>query len=201
MNKGTANLWVQINRARPSACPLTDPKRWEDQNMKNSEPNRKTEILLFTLLMATLIPLELLCACLAYETLGEISSGIYFFGVGFFNLIFIIIAIRSRMWAAIGAILFGLAIVPYQGLLTHRLLLLKDETARIVSYIYETKKETGEYPLDLSQFRFNHPHIRKYIQSYEIGDQYGGFMLTYRVGTESTSHWYSPKDDWSYYPD
>ncbi len=36
---------------------------------------------------------------------------------------------------------------------------------------------------------------------YRIDPSYGGFMLSWYVGTPDTSHWYSPKTGWGYYPD
>ena len=54
---------------------------------------RRPTTQLFALLMLVLVPLELACAYLAYETIGEIVSHLYFFTVGI-NLIFTLVAIR-----------------------------------------------------------------------------------------------------------
>ena len=61
----------------------------------------------FALLMLVLVPLELVCAYLAYETIGEISSMLTYFAVGL-NLIFIVVALRYPRAAAVGAVLLGM---------------------------------------------------------------------------------------------
>ena len=164
--------------------------------------NKKTELLLFVLLMGILVPLEVLCAYLAYETIGEIVSSLYFIGLAI-NLVFIVMAIRYRAVAALGAVVLGLAIIPYQLVLGHRLLRAQAEAASIVAYVYEYKLDAGEYPSDLSDYVFEDPAIEGYIQQYWVDDSpdWGGFVLSYRVGTESTSHTYSPQHGWGYYPD
>jgi len=163
---------------------------------------KKTEVLLFALIMATLIPLELLCAYLAYETIGEIVSMLYFFAVAI-NLLFILVAIRYRAVAALGAVALGLAIIPYQLVLGHRLLRVQAEAASIVAYVYEERLQSGEYPSDLSEYVFRDPAMERYVQAYRVDDSqdWDGFFLSYRVGTESTSHSYSPRHGWGYYPD
>lgn len=164
--------------------------------------NKKTELLLFVLLMGILVPLEVLCAYLAYETIGEIVSALYFIVLAI-NLVFIVVAIRYRAAAALGAVVLGLAIIPYQLVLGYRLLRVQAEAASIVAYVYEYKLDTGEYPSDLTDYVFEDPATREYVQDYWADDSpdWGGFRLSYRIGTESTSHTYSPQNGWGYYPD
>ena len=161
---------------------------------------KKTETLLFALLMLILIPLEIICAYLAYETIGEIVSIVYFLAVGIY-LVFIVISVRYRTVAALGAMVLAFAIIPYQLILGQRLIKVQAEAARIVSYLYEQRLGIGEYPADLSSYEFHDPEMEKYVQNYRVDETRGGFILAYRVGTENTSHTYSPKDGWSYYPD
>ena len=153
------------------------------------------------LLLLLLVPVELLCAQAAFETLGEIDSGLYWVVTIGGNCAVILVAIRSRTVAATLAVLLGLAIIPYQIVLMHRHARVQAEASRIVAYAYETKANTGRYPMDLSEYSYQHPETSKFIQGYYTGPQQGGFQVVYRVGTKSTSHRYSPKDGWSYYPD
>lgn len=162
---------------------------------------KKNDTILFLLLMAILVPLELLCAALAYHTLGEITSGIYFFLVVGLNLVCVAVAFYSRLAGALLAVLLGLAIIPYQLLLGHRFIKLQHESARIVAYVYEHKLQTGDYPADLSRYEFEDPSLQAYIQTYRRDEERGGFALNYRVGTQNTSHSYSPRHGWGYYPD
>jgi hypothetical protein len=154
----------------------------------------------FALLMLVLVPVELACAYLAYETIGEISSMLYYFAVGL-NLVFIVVAIRFPRAAAVGAVLLGLAIVPYQLVLGDRLIRVQAEAAQIVGHVYEERLRTGQYPADLGAYEPLDPRMKAFIQRYERKDTVGGFLLAYRVGTETTSHTYTPDGGWSYYPD
>ncbi|MFC1805706.1 hypothetical protein ACFL09_01840 [Planctomycetota bacterium] len=159
------------------------------------------ESALLGLLLLLLVPVELLCAQAAFETIGEISRGLYWVLAIAGNCVVILTAVRSRAVAGTLALLLGLAIIPYEIVLMHRHARVQTEAARIVAYAYETKLDTGEYPTDLSGYVYEHPETSRFIQGYHAGSQHGGFQVVYRVGTESTSHWYSPKDGWSYYPD
>ena len=161
---------------------------------------RKSERWLFGMLMVVLVPLEIGCAYLAFETLGEVTSALYLMATGI-NLIFIILAIRHPTAAAVAALILGLLIIPYQAVLGDRLVRVQSEAARIVGYAYEQRLETGVFPADLSEYEFHDPAMRPYIQSYRRDGSAGEFTLVFRVGTESTSHRYTPEYGWSYYPD
>ena len=154
----------------------------------------------FALLLLVLVPLELVCAYLAYETIGEISSMLTYFAAGL-NLILIVVALRYPRAAAAGAVLLGLAIVPYQLVLGDRLIRVQAEAAQIVGHVYEERLRTGQFPADLGAYTPLDPPTMAYIQRYERNGAVGGFFLAYRVGTESTSHSYTPDGGWSYYPD
>jgi hypothetical protein len=161
---------------------------------------RRSETALFISLMAALVPMEILCARAAHETLGEVTSALYFMAVGL-NLPFLLLAIRSRAIAALGATVLAVSIIPYQLVLTDRLFRVQAEAARIVSYVYEQRLIRGDYPVDLSDYAFHDPGMAAFIQEYRRDEASGGFYLAYRVGTESTSHTYTPKGGWGYYPD
>ncbi len=161
----------------------------------------RTEILLFALLMGVLIPLELLCALLAYETLGEITSYIYFMGIVGLNSLFIILAFRYRAAAALSAVLLALLIIPYQVILGQRLLRVQAEATHIVAFVFEQKVQSGAFPSDLSSYAFHDAEMKAYIKSYQLDEVREQFTVFYRVGTESTSHWYSSQNGWGYYPD
>ena len=161
---------------------------------------RKPTTQLSVLLMLVLVPIELACAYLAYETIGEIVSGLYFIAV-IINLVFIVVAIRFPRAAALGAVALALAIIPFQLVLGRRLLRVQTEASQIVAYVYEQRLATGEYPADLADYEYRDPTTRKYIQRYAADESVGDFRLAFRVGTKNTSHTYSPDVGWSYYPD
>ena len=103
--------------------------------------------------------------------------------------------------AALGAVTLALAIIPLQLMLGHRVLRVQAEASRIVAHVYEQRLATGEYPVDLADYEYRDPTTRKYVQLYAADESAGGFLLAFRVGTENTSHTYSPDVGWSYYPD
>jgi hypothetical protein len=138
---------------------------------------RKTESLLFILLMIILTPIEILCASLAYETIGEVVSRLYIVATVGVNLIFILLSLRSRIAAALGAVVLALLIIPYQVMLADRLVRVQAEAARIVAYAYEYRLETGDYPGDLSSYVFT---------DFEMGHL---FKSTNRIKARAGSDW------------
>ena len=158
------------------------------------------EVFFFVVLVGILVPLELFCAYLAFETIGEVTSTLYFLAIGL-NLLFIVLAIRFRTLAALGVILLALAIIPYQLLLGHRLVRVQAEASRLVTYAYEERVDSGEFPRDLANYEFHDPEMEEYFQTYRVEEDGSEFSLFYRVGTENTSHHYMSESGWGYYPD
>ena len=155
---------------------------------------------LFVLLMLVLLPLEIACAFLAYDTIGEVTSTLHFLAVGL-NLVFVVVAARHPRAAALGSLALALAIVPHQLTLGDRLIRVQGEASRIVAYAYEERLATGAFPTDLAAYEYHDPATQEYIQRYAADEAAGGFFLAYRVGTENTSHTYTPENGWGYYPD
>jgi hypothetical protein len=166
------------------------------------EPNHgdRKEMLFFGLLVCILVPLEIACAYLAYETIGEVTNTLYFFAVGL-NLLFVIVAFRYRTIATLGVVLLALAIIPYQMVLGNRLMRIQSEASRIVTYAYEHRLDSGHYPRSLVNYEFNDADMAQFIQRYDVDPDGSEFSLFYRVGTETTSHSYSSELGWGYYPD
>jgi hypothetical protein len=162
--------------------------------------NNRLEVSLFILLVGILITLEVFCARLAFETLGEVTSLMYYMALSL-NLIFVLLALRNRTLAILGIIILALAIIPYQLFLGNRLLRTQAEASRIVTYVYEEKITTGDYPPTLANYKFQDPNVERFIQSYQVKADSSGFSLFYRVGTENTSHSYISQVGWGYYPD
>lgn len=162
----------------------------------------KLLIALLAVLIFVLALLEAASVYVAYHTLGEIPSLMYGLIVVAGNLGVLLLAWRSRRAAVVAALLLALAVVPYQVVLTVRLFRVQAEAARIVSHAYEERLRIGAYPADLTGYAFHDAAMRPFIQGYERNEtDCGGFCLFYRVGTESTSHSYSPRNGWGYYPD
>jgi hypothetical protein len=151
------------------------------------------------------VGLELYAAHLAYDTIGEISSGGLVLLVSF-NIPAAILLACGYRWVPLGLIV-GLAmfIVPEQLRLLHKWNRCEEEARSVIAYLESSKKRSGAYPDDLSGYRFLHPEL--------IGDFHYGkdlryssnevlpYRIRYHIGTETTSHDYSPTRGWFYYPD
>ncbi|MGI5836543.1 MAG: hypothetical protein ACOX87_08645 [Chloroflexota bacterium] len=155
----------------------------------------------FAALLVTAVGAELAAAWLAYYTIGEIVSGMLFIALGLNVVPIALYALRRPVTAVLAALVLFAAIVPYQAVLGHRLLALNDEAGRVVAYLYETRFRTGEYPHDLTGYTFRDAGLQPYFQEYRRDAESGGFRLNWYVGTPSTSHSYTPRDGWGYYPD
>ncbi len=160
----------------------------------------RSEVILFMLLAAILIALEVISAILAYETVGAITSYLYFVAIAL-NIVLLVVSVRSRLVAALGMSVLALALVPYQFMLAQRMTRVQAEAARIVAYAYETKLSNGEFPIGFADYVPHDPDAQKFIQEFRRDPSQGGFVLCYQIGTESTSHCYSPRSGWTYYPD
>ena len=160
----------------------------------------KTKWILFMLLMIVLILVEIACARLAYETLGEIMSSIYAVAVAL-NLVPLLLFFRHRAAAVLIALALALIIIPYQLILVDRWQRAQAEADRILVYANEQRSLAGRYPNDLIGYSFQDREMQTYLNEYLLDDTRGGFVLSYWVGTPTTSHTYSPATGWTYYPD
>lgn len=164
------------------------------------QKNLFNTIALFTATFSLLL-LEIFCAQLAFETLNEITSGLYFFIVSMNILPVILLVLNKHKQVALGIIvLLGIMIVPYQLYLGNKLNMLKEEAANITAYIYEHKINQGSYPKNLNGYIFNFPNLKEHFR-YTLESE-KKFIIDYYVGTETTSHFYNSEiKKWKYYPD
>lgn len=160
----------------------------------------KAETLLFALLMSLLILLEAACAWLAYFTLGEVLSSFYLVPISL-NLFFVLLFFRRRRIAVIGVIVLALLLVPVQVVLGIEVARVQAEAARIVTYIYGYRDQTGHYPANLSDYVFHDPEVRSHFGAYQRDSAPAGFVLYYWAGSATNSYWYSSHTGWGYYPD
>ncbi len=70
-----------------------------------------------------------------------------------------------------------------------------------MTFAYEERIHTGRFPVSLAGYEYEDPEMDEYIQRYQTEDGGDEFSLFYRVGTENTSHSYTSRSGWSYYPD
>ena len=158
----------------------------------------------FLVLLAVLATLEGLCAMVAYETLGEVTSAMLMVAVLGNLLPVLLFALRVRAAAVIVALLIALAIVPYQVVLANRLRELEQESSEIVSWIDLQRLETGRFPANLASYHFRRPWLKEHFTEYLMPDGQG-FNLSFYVGNRGTSHSFGATADkaggWGYYAD
>lgn len=154
-----------------------------------------------------LIFIELICARLAYFTLGEINEILFLFLILFQGIVMAAYLLGKRMRPiAWGIASIALLIIPYQLMLTTRWFLIQRDITEIIGYIYEQRLETGEYPADLSAYP-NQDMLQSYVRytrydegNDEVNQTY--FIVSHYIGTETTQHWYDSRtQSWEYYPD
>ncbi|PIR03970.1 MAG: hypothetical protein COV59_02185 [Candidatus Magasanikbacteria bacterium CG11_big_fil_rev_8_21_14_0_20_39_34] len=149
----------------------------------------------------SVVTIEIFCAKLAFETLAEITSGLYFFVIAINIVPIVLILFNKQKHVAMGIIaVIGFIIIPYQLYLGNKLINIKEEAANITAYVYAQKVDNGMYPKDISGYTFTFPELKKnFNYNQESLEQ---FTLYYYVGNEGTSHFYnSDTKKWGYYPD
>jgi len=152
------------------------------------------------LLFVCVVPIEVLCALLAYETLGEIDSAFYFMTIAL-NIPFFILAWKKPFAGAIACVALAGLIIPYQAYLGKRMIDVQAEATHMVAYVYSVKAETGEFPSNLIGYSYANSNTSRFFQRYNRFRGKARFAITYRIGKEGTSHWYDSKTGWGYYPD
>jgi hypothetical protein len=156
-------------------------------------------ILRFVLCASPLVAAEAACAHLAYYTIGDVTSGLYWMTVLFGNLIIFPIAFASRRMATVALLLLALLIIPYQCFLGIRWWRVDREARRIVDYVVATHAASGQYPRDLRGYEFRDGGTADFFHYYVGGASPA--MLGYHIATRDTSHWWTPDFGWQYCDD
>ncbi len=191
-----------VSRRCPECGHPFDPANPETFARSGRQPIQRKWAHRSLILAAILLPIELVCVGIAYETIGEVLQGaliLMFLGgnlIGFLLLLF-----RLPRAAMVWLLFFALLIIPHQSWLGLRLAMLRYEAGQLVAYLEQTKKATGEYPPDLSGYTFRFPSLDDHFHHYAPSSTQGGFEVRWHVNTRGIAHWYSPRDGWSYYPD
>jgi hypothetical protein len=106
--------------------------------------------------------------------------------------------LAALLLAALTAPIWGSQIV-----LVSRLKLLHAEVGAIVEYAEAEKLRCGDYPLDLSEYRFRHPSLAHRIE-YCVPHESPGphYLVVFKLFEgDMTTREYSPIQGWYYYPD
>jgi len=136
------------------------------------------------LLAGLLVPLDLLCALLSYETIAEVHMHLLLF-----------VAVVGNLLAC------ALLIIPHQLALGIQYLMITHEAKQIVEYVDQSIVSDGKPPADLSAYSYRFPSVRDHFIAYTLDKKNGGYRLSWYIGNRGASHWYSPNEGRRYYPD
>ncbi|MEZ5976485.1 MAG: hypothetical protein R3E96_17075 [Planctomycetota bacterium] len=150
------------------------------------------------LAVAGLLALEAWCAHMAWYTLGEVMSGLYWMALLIGNLLAAVQLLYSRRFAVQIALFLGLAIVPWQLWLVYQHQRLRG--GRHGRLDLRAGAQYRGFPGDLHDYKPLHPGLAPHFYLTDSAE-HGGFYLDWYVGARTTKYWYSPADGWRYYPD
>jgi len=160
-----------------------------------------TYIFPFIILTIAVMPIELACAHLSYYTIGVIYSGSLYVIVLLFNIFFFLVATTRPTIGVTLVFTLALFIIPYHLFLGNRLIRVQAEAARIVTYAYEQKLKTGEFPTDFSDYKYEDSAMKKFIIIDFDNNSDEALRVSYWVGNKNASYWFSSKTGWNYRPD
>lgn len=156
----------------------------------------------FGLILVGLLALDCAAAGFAFHTISAVVSGFYFLLIALVHVALLGVALMSRRSALIGAIAIAVLVIPFQLFLGVRWWRVHGEAERIIAYAENHRRETGAYPISLTDYSYRDGYTKSFVQDYGLSRRsLSDYHLSYRIGTPSTSHTYSPRTGWSYYAD
>lgn len=177
--------------------PSNDASMRRDDSGKRS--GARLALFSFVMLLAIVVPVEIVSTLLLYATRGSIVSGAV--GVALLlNIGAIFLYAIGRPAAAITlASVLSFGIIGFAVWDGYGLLRVQQEAVRALSYVYETRVRTGELPADLQGYRWQSPDLAGNIHYTQ--QPAGAFTVVYSVSGSSSNYWYSSSDGWHYYDD
>jgi hypothetical protein len=128
---------------------------------------RITHLFVATLAVALLVTTSMACKSV-YETHGELASYFYPGVLGLLGIVVLFCLPFQRLRLPALATIFVIygAFCFRQSILVQRLRDLKVEVIRINSFVEQYKVENGQYPKDLSGYKFERPDLTQFIAYY-----------------------------------
>jgi hypothetical protein len=151
--------------------------------------------------------LLLFSAAAAWNIDGEVASALYWAIIAPVGLVPPLLCAIGRFRASIAVCLaLGGVTLPFWGPYIPyavRLKLLHEEVAAIAEYADSTRRDTGEYPLDLAAYTFHRASLAHRIEYYVPEESPGEhYLLIFKLyDGDTTTREYSPTKGWYYYPD
>jgi len=153
--------------------------------------------------------LSVICLQSNYEIDAHLSI---FLGMvlipGWFIVLLCAFSRRLRLPSILILLLGCCLFLQWRAVQIDRLTRLKHEIPQVVAYIEQFKTDHGDYPHDLSGYKFLHPDLREYVNyvSHQSpGSEwapYGAYHIKYHpTHAEGIGHWYSPPTGYWYEDD
>jgi hypothetical protein len=171
------------------------------------KPPGPRDVATFLGVASVAMALMIYAAHLAYYTIGLIEEMAYWFAILVPGVSFVILGLfaKTRRLGYVWLLTLAALLVPYQIVLGARWYRLDAEARAIISYLKAYHAKHGAYPADLSGFTSQRPELgREFIYSTSPngpGIPSPAFYLGYSIGSETTTHDYTPERGWFYYPD
>jgi hypothetical protein len=156
--------------------------------------------ILFGVSGTLILPAEFYCLSSALETQGEVMQALLKMLL-WANVLWVGLCWWFPQAALAGLLAIGLLIIPYQVALLDRLTRLNTEMMGLVDSRLRLRAEGKPIPLDLDDYKFSDPRLRRYVYSYEVEDDGRDFSLHYFLVQPGITHSYHSKTGWFYYPD
>jgi hypothetical protein len=96
--------------------------------------------------------------------------------------------------------LIGGCLLVWQAYQSRKWAMIHEDIVAIVRFAEESKKNTGQYPINLDSYVFKNTQVKSHIYSFET-DEANGFRVTYFMNDPGITYWYSSKSGFDYYPD
>lgn len=156
----------------------------------------------FASILVGLLLLDCVSVVLAYHTIGEVISGLYLVAIALAHVAALGVALVNRRAALITAATITVLALPFQLFLGVRWWRIHREAERIIAYAEDHRQQTGAYPTSLTEYAYHDRYAQSFFRDYQLSRRSSSdYSLSYRIGTPSTSHTYSPRNGWSYYAD
>jgi hypothetical protein len=160
------------------------------------DPSRRADAILFPVIAASAVAAEWQAAQLSFFTLGEVDAALRTLAIGL-NLPAIGLLLGGRRrWAYGWIAAVFLVLVPDQLALLGKWTLADRETRRVVQFVTAEHARTGTYPADLIGYAPASPLALGWVVYRP--DPQEGFIVSYHLGSENTSHFYTPTYGWGY---
>jgi hypothetical protein len=156
--------------------------------------------ILFAASGLVILPTEVYCVSSALATQGEVMQALLKMLL-WANVLWVGLFWWFPRAALAGLLAIGLLIIPYQVALLDRLTRLNAEMARLVDARLRLRAEGKPIPLNLDDYTFSDPRLRRFVYSYKVENDGRDFFLHYFVVQPGITHSYSSKTGWFYYPD